>query len=342
MAAPGGGEQVEFTVKPLEDLLLEGAERTITRVRADTPYSCLMLKNQRFSSLFRHYAKHHGLKKVGHQVQRLSVEPLTFSSAIRFPSPPCSQDDLSFFFTEELTNDGTPESVFLQKNDEIIVRKRRQPPPTVASTDPLYFKEMRCLLEDQDHKDVAFLVGPGRDTVVRAHKAVLVARCDYFKGLFREGTLRESASNEVAMERMAVPTLERMLEFIYTNRVETLDKGCSAHEVLDLLSAAEEYLLPDLKKLCEHAAIPLLSPEMVAKMLSAADRFDAPALRAACIAYILGPMKQVVLDHPTFKAELEAYPPMLFPIIHAAPPVDPRAAPPAKWPRVERERTVIP
>ena len=35
------------------------------------------------------------------------------------------QEDLAFFFTEELQNDDTPESVFLQKNDEIIVRKRR-------------------------------------------------------------------------------------------------------------------------------------------------------------------------------------------------------------------------
>ena len=47
------------------------------RVRAGTPYSCLMLKNQRFSSLFRHYAKHHGLRK----------------------------ENLSFFFTEELQNE---------------------------------------------------------------------------------------------------------------------------------------------------------------------------------------------------------------------------------------------
>ena len=51
-------------MKPEEDLILEGTERTITRVQAGTPYSCLMLKSQRFSSLFRHYAKHHGLRKV--------------------------------------------------------------------------------------------------------------------------------------------------------------------------------------------------------------------------------------------------------------------------------------
>lgn len=76
--------------QPAEDLILEGSERSVIRVRAGTPYSCLMLKNQRFSSLFRHYAKHHGLRK----------------------------DDLAYYFTEELQNEDTPETVFL------LVRQR--------------------------------------------------------------------------------------------------------------------------------------------------------------------------------------------------------------------------
>lgn len=284
-------DQVEFVVKPECDLILEGSERTITRVAAGTPYSCLMLKTQRFSSLFRHYAKHHGLRK----------------------------EDLSFFFCEELQNDDTPESVFLQKNDEIVVRKRRNPPPPQPlCPDSTYFKQMRSLLDDQEHKDVTFLVGPRREAVL-AHKAVLVARGEYFRGVFRTATgMRESVSNEMVMEKHSVPTLERMLEYIYTNRVEHL-KDCSAHEVLELLSAAEEYLLPELKRLCEHAAQPLISTEMVARMMSAAERFEAPVLREACIRYILGPDKQDVIDHPTFKAELESYPLMLFPIIKAAP-----------------------
>uniref|UniRef100_A0A7S2W1Z2 BTB domain-containing protein n=1 Tax=Rhizochromulina marina TaxID=1034831 RepID=A0A7S2W1Z2_9STRA len=299
-------EQVEFTVKPEEDLILEGTERTITRVQAGTPYSCLMLKSQRFSSLFRHYAKHHGLRK----------------------------DDLAFFFTEELQNDDTPESVFLQKNDEIIVRKRRKPQPEPhVCPDKAYFKHMRFLLDDSEHKDVTFVVGPCKDEV-RAHKAILVARGDYFKGLFRKGSMRESETNTVAMEKHSVPTLERMLEFIYTNRVEGL-KECSAHELLDLLSAAEEFLLPDLKSLCEHAAQSLINTENVAKMMSAAERFEAPLLQKACINYILGPEKNDVIDHPTFKQELESYPLMLFPIIKAAPTLS--NSPPAK-----RQRTDVP
>lgn len=35
--------------------------------------------------------------------------------------------------------------------------------------------------------------------------------------------------------------------------------------------------------------------------------------------YILGADKHAVIDHPSFRAELESYPHMLFPIIQAAP-----------------------
>lgn len=102
MAANAGGrnannpinnEHVEFSVKAEEDLYLQGSENTIRRVEAQTNYSCLMLKTQRFSSLFRHYAKYHGLRK----------------------------DDLEYYFVNLLENEDTPESVQLQRGDTIMV-----------------------------------------------------------------------------------------------------------------------------------------------------------------------------------------------------------------------------
>jgi hypothetical protein len=100
-AAGGGGgggmnqnDHVEFSVRAEEDLYLQGSEATIRRVTADTNYSCLMLKTQRFSSLFRHYAKYHGLRK----------------------------DDLEYYFVNLLENEDTPESVQLQRGDTIMVR----------------------------------------------------------------------------------------------------------------------------------------------------------------------------------------------------------------------------
>ena len=77
---------------------MSGSENTIRRVTAETNYSCLMLKTQRFSSLFRHYAKYHGLRK----------------------------DDLEYYFVNPLENEDTPETVQYQRGDTIMVRKRRK------------------------------------------------------------------------------------------------------------------------------------------------------------------------------------------------------------------------
>ena len=114
-----------------EDLYLTGSENTLLRVQADTNYSCLMLKTQRFSSLFRHYAKYHGLRK----------------------------DDLEYYFVNPLENEDTPETVHLQRSDTIMVRKRRRPEvPEVEADDSEYFKDMRELLDDEEHMDVVFMV----------------------------------------------------------------------------------------------------------------------------------------------------------------------------------------
>ncbi len=115
-----------------EDLYLTGSENTILRVSAETNYSCLMLKTQRFSSLFRHYAKYHGLRK----------------------------DDLEYYFVNALENEDTPESVQLQRGDTIMVRKKRkaEPMPSASDGDEEFIKDMRELLDDEEHMDAVFVV----------------------------------------------------------------------------------------------------------------------------------------------------------------------------------------
>lgn len=247
-------EHVEFTVRAEEDLYLTGSENTLRRVTADTNYSCLMLKTQRFSSLFRHYAKYHGLRK----------------------------DDLEYYFVNPLENEDTPETVHLQRGDIIMVRKKRKAEtPEPSADDSEFFKDMKELLDDEEHMDTLFLVHPyvtaaavksagkkkegkeppekkrkvAPDTVesnpspnegmendvddsnliqIRAHKSILTARGDYFKALFRKfagenstghrvGTFRESTECIIRVEPHFSPKIVRlMLEFLYTNRIECL------------------------------------------------------------------------------------------------------------------------
>lgn len=257
-------------------------------MHAGNPYSCLMKVNQNFSSLFRHYAKHHGLRK----------------------------EDLVYYFTEELQPDDTPASVHLQKNDEIIVCKRKAVEEDGADpaycTDDAYFEEMSKLLLDTDHTDCEFVIPGEEDEPIGAHKAILTARGEYFRACFRKGGMRESESNVIRIEHHDRTTVLRMLEYIYTNRVALLST-CSAQEILDTLRLGEEYFLPGLKRLCENEAKKQISRENVVRIVSLADKYNAEHLKGACMAFIRG-NAQDILTHPPSRAELEEAPQLLISI----------------------------
>lgn len=332
-AGAGNGqmnEHVEFTVKAEEDLYLEGTENTIRRVTAETNYSCLMLKTQRFSSLFRHYAKYHGLRK----------------------------DDLEYYFVNPLENEDTPESVHLQRGDTIMVRKRRKPEgPEPAADDSEFFRDMQGLLDDEEHMDAVFVVherksaesddgdddgkddsriagdrdeeeekgrtkkisSSGRTVEIRAHKCVLTARAEYFKALFRKSSsFREGASGTVAVEPCFDPsTIRRMLEFVYSNRIAGLSSA-STDDILDLLHLADKWLLRDLKRLCEYELIRShMDVDNVAKMYCATEEHHAGRLSQACIDFIMENIREVT-GNVSFQEEMKHYPHLCIPVLKAA------------------------
>lgn len=295
---------------------MTGSENTIRRVTAETNYSCLMLKTQRFSSLFRHYAKYHGLRK----------------------------DDLEYYFVNPLENEDTPESVQLQRGDTIMVRKRRKAePPEAAADDDEFFKDMRDLLVDEEHMDAIFMV-PAPDSTdaddidegeatnffeIRAHKCVLTARTDYFKALFRknaassDGKTSRKAFKEAEEARIQVdPTftgehIRYMLEFIYTNRIQKI-RSISTDDLLCILHLSDKWLLRDLKRLVEHELIRHhMTVNTVARMYGATEDFNAQRLSRACIEFIMANLRQVT-GNTSFEEEMKNYPHLCIPVLKAA------------------------
>lgn len=299
---------------------MTGSENTIRRVTAETNYSCLMLKTQRFSSLFRHYAKYHGLRK----------------------------DDLEYYFVNPLENEDTPESVQLQRGDTIMVRKRRKPePPEEAADDEEFFRDMRELLDDEEHMDAIFEVHPveststetegnqveaeGETTVkIRAHKCILTARTDYFKALFRTNAsmsdnksdpivFRESAHNcTIKVDPSFTPEhITYMLEFIYTNRIQKI-RSIGTEDLLSMLHLSDMWLLRDLKRLIEHELIRYhMYVHTVARMYGATEDFNAQRLSRACIEFIMANLRQVT-GNTTFEEEMKNYPHLCIPVLKAA------------------------
>lgn len=276
-----------------------------------------MLKTQRFSSLFRHYAKYHGLRK----------------------------DDLEYYFVNPLENEDTPESVQLQRGDTIMVRKRRKPdPPEAAADDDEFFKDMRDLLDDEEHMDAVFLVHPEDSdpnvkpeaagsmdftpgTVeIKAHKCVLTARSEYFKALFRKAVegktsriaFRESEECTIKVEPEFSPTHIRCLvEFIYTNRIGGL-RNIPTNDLLSILHLSDKWLLRDLKRLVEHELIRNhMTVHTVARMYGATEDFNAQRLSRACIEFIMANLRQVT-GNATFEEEMKNYPHLCIPVLKAA------------------------
>jgi speckle-type POZ protein len=299
---------------------LTGSENTIRRVTAETNYSCLMLKTQRFSSLFRHYAKYHGLRK----------------------------DDLEYYFVNPLENEDTPESVQLQRGDTIMVRKKRKPePPEAAADDEEFFKDMRDLLRDEEHMDAIFMVPVPGSTIemdesegesgssnnnyieIRAHKCVLTARTDYFKAFFRknaaasDGKTSRKSFKEAEEARIQVdPTFSEdhiryMLEFIYTNRIQRI-RDISTEDLLCILHLSDKWLLRDLKRLVEHELIRHhMTVHTVGRMYGVSEDFSAMRLSRACIEFIMSNLRQVT-GNTSFEEEMKNYPHLCIPVLKAA------------------------
>ncbi|OQS05738.1 hypothetical protein THRCLA_02165 [Thraustotheca clavata] len=281
-------DNVEFTVKAAEDLVLTGSERSVVRVPANNMYSCLMQKTQRFSSLFRHYSKHHGLPR----------------------------ESLDFFFMNLLSPEDSPESVHLQKNDVIYVRQRKgvflSTPPRI--TDEEYFASMRRLLETGENSDVILRVGPKEDEFP-AHKLILSARCEVFNAMLRSDSMKESESGIILLRDDSPDMIRRLLEFIYTNRISDLP-SLSASQIIELLALAEQYLLRSMKDLCEVTAMELITNEHCTKLLSAAERYNASYLKENCVKHIVENMQEIV-DEEGFRQEIEQHPTLAFIIMKA-------------------------
>jgi hypothetical protein len=238
-----------------------------------------MQKNQTFSCLFRHYAKHNGLRK----------------------------EDLAFYFVDELLPDQMPETVHLMPQDEIWVELRK--PPEVQKEQELdaekFPEQFRSLLESGDHSDVTFIVGDLREEVC-AHKAILSARSEYFKAMFRKGGMAESTQSIVEIGGHDKQTFSKMLEHIYTDTVANLE-SCSPNDVMTLLQMANEFCLDELQRLCEHAASKVLSFDNIGRFMLMSSKFGASELRDAC--------KKYVREHGTtlrsddkFRLEIEEFP----------------------------------
>ncbi|KAF1781444.1 P-loop containing nucleoside triphosphate hydrolase [Phytophthora cactorum] len=302
-------ENVEFTVKAAEDLVLTGKERSIVRVAANNMYSCLMQKTQRFSSLFRHYSKHHGLPR----------ESLDFF----FTVGNYATDTLFREYINAMCVFGRTDGPRGLARVSASTKERYYPGATSSGAhdltlpchnDEAYFATMRELFLSGVGSDITLEVGVDRE-VLRAHRLILTTRCEIFEAMFRPGAMKESWDGVVRIEDHSPEMVSKMLEFIYTNRVLDLAK-LNSNQLIDLLTLSEQYLLLPLKHLCEVAAQDVLSVGNVGRFLCAAEKFNAAYLKEYCLAFFMDHTSEII-DDENFREEIESCPSMALTIVRA-------------------------
>jgi len=163
------------------------------------------------------------------------------------------------------------------------------PPPTLA-------RDLSAMVGDPEFADVRF-IAEGRAVV--GHRFILEARCPYFRAMFRSGMaegggggLASSASSVASGQNnssggivdVVVPDtfvgFLRLLIFIYTG---TLPDG-SDGALLEDLMAADRYVLPDMKLLCENMLIPSESNWL--DLLRAAQLLNSSRLELQVMAFL--------------------------------------------------------
>ena len=143
----------------------------------------------------------------------------------------------------------------------------------VATNPPAHLKtlaqNMLDLLDDPEDADVTLHV---RGQEIKAHKAILTARSDHFRSVFKSG-MKESISKEIELDDD--PTIfKELLRFLYSGLLpENLDQIA-----MDLLPIADKYAVEELKRSCDLAIRRNLSAKNIVQVMRLAEDYHCPDL----------------------------------------------------------------
>lgn len=146
--------------------------------------------------------------------------------------------------------------------------------------------DMRGIIDKKEFSDVKFIVGANRK-VVRANKAILMARCEVFKAMLldqKDSLARQKPDQQDVPLVLADVTPEvfmNLLEFLYTNTCTLNSKN-----VMDVMGCAMEYNLEQLQRICEQYIGETLAVDTASEAMQIAVTYGQEELRERCLDFI--------------------------------------------------------
>lgn len=111
---------------------------------------------------------------------------------------------------------------------------------------------------------------------IEAHRILLAASCDYFRGMFAGG-LKEMEQEEVLIHGVSYNAMCQILHFIYTSELEL-----SLSNVQETLVAACQLQIPEIIHFCCDFLMSWVDEENILDVYRLADLFDLNRLTQYC------------------------------------------------------------
>ena len=163
-------------------------------------------------------------------------------------------------------------------NEDIDIPLDEQPQTTLAT-------DLANLLKQSYKYDFTFRF-ENDEREIKAHKAILLSRCNHFKTMFMSFAERESP--ELRLHGITYEVFSHVIEHIYTD-----NSNISVDVVVDVLDAANLYEIDSLKRNCSEKIIGNLECDNVLVLLERAVKYECHALKTACIDFIVDNFSEV-------------------------------------------------
>ncbi|XP_046846951.1 kelch-like protein 18 [Xenia sp. Carnegie-2017] len=147
------------------------------------------------------------------------------------------------------------------------------------------FSELYRLKQDEMLCDISLRIG---EELVKAHRIVLAATSPYFHAMFT-GDMLESRQTEVALHGVEFHSLEQLINYCYSGKIEITIKNAQ-----NLLATANLLQLVQVEEACVNFFQERLHPNNCLGILNFADAFSCISLSQAADEFTVKNFKHVV------------------------------------------------
>lgn len=158
--------------------------------------------------------------------------------------------------------------------------------------------------------DIVLLVGPkGKEEKVPAHRVILCCWSDTFRVMLENQNWKESQQAElpIAVEEREIPMFKKMIQFMYTGKVEDLNSD----DVVPLLALANYYAVLPLKDACGDILGKNIDEDNVFSLLEIVKLYSCSKLNVMCAEFLAGNFDKLIQTEKISQLDVETFTEMI-------------------------------